>query len=74
MKSDFCGIISLLIKMCAQWDSLCNPLLLLYKILVIDFIEAIKFGAVLGLKILISGFLTELMKYGLKLFLMTVSE
>ena len=40
-KSDFCGIISLLIKICAQWDSLCNPLLLLYKILIFDFIEAI---------------------------------
>ena len=49
-------------KNCAQWDSLCNPLLLLFKILVFDFIEAIKLGAVLGLKILISGFLTELMK------------
>ena len=61
-KSDFCGIISLLIEISAQWDSLCNPLLLLYKMLVFDFIEAIKFGAVLGLKILISGFLTELMK------------
>ena len=31
-KFDFCGIISLKIEMCAQWDSLCNPLLLLYKI------------------------------------------
>ena len=61
-KSDFCGIISLFIKICAQWDSLCNPLLMLYKIVVFDFIEAIKLGAVLGLKILISGFLTELMK------------
>ena len=47
-------------KTCAQWDSLCNPLLLLYNILAFDFIEAIKLGAVLGLKILISGFLTEL--------------
>ena len=35
--------------MCAQWDSLCNPLLLLYKILVFDFIGAIYLGAVLGL-------------------------
>ena len=49
-------------KICAQWDSLCNPLLLLYEIIVFDFIEAIKLGAVLGLKILISGFLAELMK------------
>ena len=48
--------------MCAQWDSLCNPLLLLYKILVFDFIEAFKLEAVFGLKIQISGFLTELMK------------
>ena len=66
-KSDFCGIISIKIKICAQWDSLCNPLLLLYKILVFYFIEAIKLGALLGLKILISGFLAELMKLGLKL-------
>ena len=49
-------------KICAQWDALCNPLLLLYKILVFDFIEAIKLGAVLGLKILISSFMAELMK------------
>ena len=49
-------------KKCAQWESLCNPLLLLYKIEVFDFIEAIKLGAVLGLQILISGLLTELMK------------
>ena len=49
-------------KICAQWDSLCDPLLLLYEIIVFDFIEAIKLGAVLGLKILISGFLAELMK------------
>ena len=42
--------------------SLCNPLLLLYKMVVFDFIEAIELGAVLGLKIRISGFLTELMK------------
>ena len=39
-------------KICAQWDSLCNPLLLLYKIVVFDFIEAIKLGAVLGLRFL----------------------
>ena len=45
-KSDFCGIISLKIKMCAQRDSLCNPLLLLHKLLVFDFIEAIELGAV----------------------------
>ena len=32
-------------KICAQWYSLSNPLLLLYKILVFDFIEAIKLGA-----------------------------
>ena len=44
-KSDFCGFISLLIKICAQWDSLCNPLMLLYKIVVFDFIEAIQLGA-----------------------------
>ena len=37
-------------KVCAQWDSLCNPLLLLYKILVFGFIEAIKLGGVLGLR------------------------
>ena len=61
-KSDYCVIISLLIKICAQWDSLCNPLLLLYKILFFDFIEAIKLGAVLGRKILISSFQTELMR------------
>ena len=41
MKSDFCGIISLEIRICSHWDSLCNPLLLLYKILVFDFIEPI---------------------------------
>ena len=41
--------------------SLCNPLLLLYKILAyFYFIEAIKLEAVLGLKTFISGFLTEL--------------
>ena len=61
-KSDFCGIISLLIKICAHLDSLFNSLLLLYNILVFHFIEAIKLGTVLGLKIHISGFLTELMK------------
>ena len=44
------------------WDSLCNSLLLLYKEVVFDFIEAIKLGAVLGLKIHISGFLTKVMK------------
>ena len=39
------------------------PLLLLYEIVVFFyFIEVIKLGAVLGLKILISGFVTELMK------------
>ena len=62
-KSDFCGIISLKVKICAQWDPLCNPLLLFNKISVFFiFIEAFKLEAVLGLKILISGFLTELMK------------
>ena len=40
-KSDFCGIFSLSIKICAQWDSLCNPLLLLYSILFFYFIDAI---------------------------------
>ena len=49
-------------KKCAQWDSLYNPLLSLYKVLVFDCIEAIELGSVLGLKILISGFLVELMK------------
>ena len=34
----------------------------MYKVLVFDFIETIKLGAVLGIKILISGFLTESMK------------
>ena len=61
-------------KICAQWDSFYNPQLLLYKIVVFDSIEAIKLGAVLGLKSLISGFLTELMKEGPKLILMTLSE
>ena len=46
-KSDFCGFINLWIKICAQEDSLCNPLLLLYKIVVFDFFEAIKLGAVI---------------------------
>ena len=49
-------------KICAQWDSLCNPLLLKYKTVVFDFIATIKLGAVLGLIILFSGFLTELVK------------
>ena len=73
-KFDFCGIISIYIKICAQCDSLCNLLLLLYKIVVFDFIEAIKLGAVLGLKILIYGFLTEMMKQGPNLILMALSE
>ena len=30
-KSNLCGLISFKIVLCAQWDSLCNPLLLLYK-------------------------------------------
>ena len=41
-KFDFCGTISLYIEICAQWDALCNPLLLLYKIVFFDFIEAIS--------------------------------
>ena len=61
-KIRFLGYYFPLVKICAKWDSLCNHLLLLYKILVFDFIEAIKLEVLSGLKILIFGFLSELMK------------